>query len=102
MRTNVMRAPCRRHLDDRAETKIPDRIGDMTIANNKVHYEEQEFRLHHKFCSVCTRPGDSMDSKLTTQNRNQLRRRREVFENSYFQKKSSRSIVHGPFSAIIK
>ena len=49
VRTNVTRAPCRRHPDDRADRpKIPDRIGDMIAADHKVQNEEQEFKLHHK------------------------------------------------------
>ena len=50
-------------------------------------------------CCGCARPGDSMDPKLSIAKPNQLRRRREVFDTSYTQKKPK---IHssGHFSSI--
>ena len=49
-RTKVTRAPCRRHLDDRANgILIAERFGDMTTTDHTVLNEEQESRMHHSY-----------------------------------------------------
>ena len=51
--TKVTWAPCKRTVDDRADTiKIAEKIGDMTTAGHKVLDEDQESRIHHRYAVV--------------------------------------------------
>ena len=61
-------------------------------ADHKVLNEEHESSLHHKYAVGFAGLGDAMDSKLLMQKHDQARKRREVLEHSYVQKKNPLSI----------
>ena len=85
---------CRRNHDDRADRiKIVGRFGDVITTDHKVLNEERGIESASQICSGCARPCDSIDSKLSMQKQNQLRRRREVEDNSYVQKKTQDPFV---------
>ena len=59
-----------------------------TDVDRKGSWWRSRFLTASQICSGCARLGDAMDSKLSMKNQNQLKRRREIPENSDVKKKT--------------
>ena len=92
-RTKVTRASCQRNPDDRADRmKIAERFGDMTTAGHRFLMKSKSRDCVANMQWLCRTWGTQWIKVVHAKPR-QLRRRREVFEHSYVQKKTEDPLI---------